>query len=406
MKEQYEFDFDEILKEFRNGKKLTGKGGLLAPLIKQLTEAALEAEIESHIADDVLSGRKNRRNGFNKKTIKGTSDGTFELETPRDRNGTFEPQIVKKHQTSLSDEIEKKILSMYGLGMSYRDISSHIEEIYQVSISTATISLITDKIISKVKEWQARPLQAMYPFIWLDAIHYKIKEDGRYISKAVYTILGVNMDGRKEVLGLYLSENEGAKFWLQILTDLHNRGVEDILIASVDGLSGFPEAINTIFPKTEVQLCIVHQIRNSLKYVASKNQKEFMKDLKRVYRAVSKEAAEAELDTLDEKWGKRYPIVINSWRNKWENLSVYFKYPEEIRKVIYTTNTIESVHRQFRKLTKTKGAFPNENSLLKLLYLGIQNASKKWTMPVRNWSLTLSQLAIFFERRLDKYLEV
>jgi transposase-like protein len=404
--EEYEFDFDEILKEFRNGKKLTGKGGLLAPLIKQLTEAALEAEIESHIADDVLSGRKNRRNGSNKKTIKGTSDGSFELETPRDRNGTFEPQIVKKHQTTISNEIEEKILSMYGLGMSYRDISSHIEEIYQVSISTATISLITDKIITKVKEWQARPLQAMYPFVWLDAIHYKVKEDGHYISKAVYTILGVDMEGRKEVLGLYLSENEGANFWLQVLTDLSNRGVEDILIASVDGLSGFPKAINTIFPQTEVQLCIVHQIRNSLKYVASKNQKEFMCDLKRVYRAVSKEAAEVELDKLEEKWGDKYPIVINSWRSKWENLSVYFKYPEDIRKVIYTTNTIESVHRQFRKLTKTKGAFPNENSLLKLLYLGIQNASKKWTMPIWNWSLTLSQLAIFFEGRLDKYLEV
>jgi transposase-like protein len=404
--EEYEFDFDEILKEFRNGKKLTGKGGLLAPLIKQLTEAALEAEIESHIADDILSGRKNRRNGSNKKTIKGTSDGSFELETPRDRNGTFEPQIVKKHQTTISNEIEEKILSMYGLGMSYRDISSHIEEIYQVSISTATISLITDKIIAKVKEWQARPLQAMYPFVWLDAIHYKVKEDGRYISKAVYTILGVDMEGRKEVLGLYLSENEGANFWLQVLTDLSNRGVEDILIASVDGLSGFPEAINTIFPQTEVQLCIVHQIRNSLKYVASKNQKEFMRDLKRVYRAVSKEAAEVELDKLEEKWGDKYPIVINSWRGKWENLSVYFKYPEDIRRVIYTTNTIESVHRQFRKLTKTKGAFPNENSLLKLLYLGIQNASKKWTMPIWNWSLTLSQLAIFFEGRLDKYLEV
>ena len=401
-----QFDFDEILDQFRSGKKLTGKGGLLAPLIKQLTEAALEAEIESHIADDVLSGRKNRRNGANRKTIKGTSDGTFELETPRDRNGTFEPQIVKKHQTTISDEIEEKILSMYGLGMSYRDISSHIEEIYQVSISTATISLITDKIIAKVKEWQARPLEAMYPFVWLDAIHYKIKEDGRYISKAVYTILGVNLEGRKEILGLYLSENEGANFWLQVLTDLQNRGVEDMLFASVDGLNGFPEAINSIFPQTKVQLCIVHQIRNSLKYVASKHQKEFMKDLKLVYKAISKEVAESELDRLEEKWGAMYPIVIQSWRNKWENLSYYFEYPEAIRKVIYTTNIIESVHRQFRKLTKTKGAFPNENSLLKLLYLGIQNASKKWTMPIWNWSLTLSQLAIFFEGRLDKYLEV
>jgi putative transposase len=242
--------------------------------------------------------------------------------------------------------------------------------------------------------------------VWLDAIHYKIKENGKYISKAVYTILGVGLSGKKEILGLYLSENEGANFWLQVLTDLNNRGIQDILIASVDGLKGFPEAIKAIFPKTEVQLCIVHQIRNSIRYVASKNQKEFMKDLKLVYRAISKEAAEVELDRLEEKWGSKYPIVIKSWRNKWENLSVYFKYPEDIRRVIYTTNIIESVHRQFRKLTKTKGAFPNENSLLKLLYMGIQNASKKWSMPIWNWSLTLSQLVIFFEGRLDEALNI
>lgn len=406
MNEEVDFDFDEILEEFRNGKKLTGKGGLLAPLIKQLTEAALEAEVESHIANDVLSGNRNRRNGVNKKTIKGTSDGTFELETPRDRNGTFEPQIVKKHQTTISDEIEEKIISMYGLGMSYRDISSHLEEIYQVAISTATISTITDKIITKVKEWQARPLESLYPFVWLDAIHYKVKDGGKYVSKAVYTILGVRLDGKKEILGLYLSENEGANFWLSVLTNLQARGVEDILIASVDGLKGFPEAINAIFPQTEVQLCIVHQIRNSIRYVVSKEQKEFAKDLKLIYQAPTKEVAEEELLKLEEKWGKKYPLVINSWNNKWDNLSIFFKYPAEIRKIIYTTNIIESIHRQFRKLTKTKGAFPNENSLLKLLYLGIQNASKKWSMPVRNWSLTISQLAIFFEGRLDKYLEV
>jgi transposase-like protein len=406
MNKDIDFDFNKILAEFRSGKKLTGKGGLLAPLIKQLTEAALEAEVESHIANDVLNGTSNRRNGFNKKTIKGTSDGTFELETPRDRNGTFEPQIVKKHQTTISDEIEEKILSMYGLGMSYKDISSHIEEIYQVSISTATISAVTDKIITKVKEWQARPLEAIYPFVWLDAIHYKIKDGGKYISKAVYTILGVRLDGKKEVLGLYLSENEGANFWLSVLTDLQARGVEDILIASVDGLKGFPEAINAIFPQTEVQLCIVHQIRNSIRYIASKDQKEFAKDLKLIYQASTKELAEEELLKLDKKWGKKYPIVINSWQNKWDNLSVFFKYPADIRKIIYTTNIIESVHRQFRKLTKTKGAFPNENSLMKLLYLGIQNASKKWTMPIKNWSLTISQLAIFFEGRIDKYLEM
>lgn len=398
MREKIEFDFNEVLEQFKNGEKLTGKDGLLAPLIKQLTEA----EVESHIANDVLSGKKNRKNGVNKKTIKGT----FELETPRDRNGTFEPQIVKKHQTTISDEIEEKILSMYGLGMSYTDISSHIEEIYQISISTATISTITDKIISKVKDWQGRPLESVYPFVWLDAIHYKIKDGGKYVSKAVYTVLGMGINGKKDILGLYLSQSEGANFWLSVLTDLNNRGVKDILIASVDGLKGFPEAIKTIFPNIEVQLCIIHQIRNSIRYVASKNHKEFMADLKPVYQAVNKEVAEDALLLLDEKWGKKYPIVIQSWQNKWENLSIYFKYPPEIRKVIYTTNIIESVHRQFRKLTKTKGAFPNENSLLKLLYMGIKNATKKWNMPIKNWNLTLSQLAIFFEGRLDKELKI
>ena len=395
------FDLNEALEQIKAGAKIDGKDGVLAPLIKQLTEAALEAELESHLGQEI----RNRKNGKSSKRMK-SSVGEFDLEVPRDRNGTFEPQIVKKHQRSMSDQIEQKILSLYALGNSYSQIRGHLEEIYGVSFSTAAISAVTDKIISLLKAWQQRPLEAIYPFVWLDAIHYKVKEDGRYASKAVYTILGVRLDGKKEVLGLYLSESEGANFWLQVLTDLNNRGVKDILIASVDGLSGFPEAINAIFPKTEVQLCVVHQIRNSLKYVASKNKKEFSKDLKSVYQAVSKEAAEAELNLLEEKWGGKYPIVINSWRNKWENLSNYFKYPEDIRRIVYTTNIIESVHRQFRKLTKTKGAFPNENSLLKLLYLGIQNAQKKWTMPIQNWSLTLSQLAIFFEGRLDDALDL
>ena len=403
MKER--FDFDKAVKELVEGKKISGKDGILAPLIKQLVEAALEAEIESHISNEILKGKKNRRNGYNRKKVK-SKDGEFELATPRDREGSFEPQIVKKHQTSISDEIEEKILSMYALGMSYKDIAKHIEDIYSISLSNATISNITDKIITKVKEWQQRALESIYPFIWLDAIHYKIKEDGKYVNKAVYTILGVNLQGKKEILGLYISESEGSNFWLSVLTDLNNRGVKDILIASVDGLKGFPEAINSIFPKTEVQLCIVHQIRNSIRYVASKDQKEFMKDLKLVYQAISKEIAEEHLEKLEEKWGKRYPIVINSWKNKWENLSNYFKYPEPIRKIIYTTNIIESVHRQFRKLTKTKGVFPNENSLLKLLYMGIQNAQKKWTMPIKNWNLTLSQLAIFFEGRLEEALKL
>ena len=395
-------DLTEALEQIKAGAKIDGKDGVLAPLIKQLTEAALQAELESHLTSEI---NKNRKNGKSTKTMK-SSVGEFELDVPRDRNGSYEPQIIKKHQTHMSDHIEQKILSLYALGNSYSQISEHIEEMYGFEFSKATISAVTDKVIPLLKEWQQRPLESIYPFVWLDAIHYKIKENGKYISKAVYTILGVGLNGKKEILGLYLSENEGANFWLQVLTDLNNRGVQDILIASVDGLKGFPEAINAIFPNTEVQLCIVHQIRNSIRYVASKNQKEFMKDLKQIYQAVSKEAAEEALIQLEDKWGKKYPIVIQSWKNKWENLSAYFKYPEDIRRIIYTTNIIESVHRQFRKLTKTKGAFPNENSLLKLLYMGIQNASKKWTMPMRNWSLTVSQLAIFFEDKLNNHLDI
>lgn len=403
--EKQQFNFNDAVQQLLSGKNINGKDGILAPLVKQLVEAALEAELDSHITQDVFSGNKNRKNGKTSKTIKSTN-GTFELETPRDRAGSFEPQIVKKNQTTISNEIEERILSMYGLGLSYKDIIKHIEEIYQIELSTATISAITDKIIDKVKAWQSRPLEAIYPFVWLDAIHYKIKDGGKYVTKAVYTVLGMGIDGKKDILGLYLSQSEGANFWLSVLTDLNNRGLEDILIASVDGLKGFPEAIKTIFPQTEVQLCVVHQIRNSLKYIASKDQKEFMRDLKLVYQATTKELAEDELLKLDEKWGKKYPIVLQSWQNKWENLSYYFKYPTAIRKIMYTTNIIESVHRQFRKLTKTKGAFPNENSLLKLLYMGIENAKEKWTQPVHNWSLTISQLAIFFEGRLDNYLEL
>ena len=395
-------DLTDALEQIKAGAKIEGKDGVLAPLIKQLTEAVLQAELESHLTREI---NKNRKNGKSTKTMK-SSVGEFELDIPRDRNGSYEPQIVKKHQTHMSDHIEQKILSLYALGNSYSQISEHIEEMYGIEFSKATISAVTDKVIPLLKEWQQRPLESIFPFVWLDAIHYKIKENGRYISKAVYTILGVGLNGKKEILGLYLSENEGANFWLQVLTDLNNRGVQDILIASVDGLKGFPEAIKAIFPNTEIQLCIVHQIRNSIRYVASKNQKEFMKDLKLIYQSISKEAAEIELDNLEEKWGKKYPIVIQSWKNKWENLSSYFKYPEDIKRIIYTTNIIESVHRQFRKLTKTKGAFSNENSLLKLLYMGIQNASKKRTMPIRNWSLTISQLSIFFEGRITNQLKI
>ena len=385
------FDFDQALKELQAGKNLTGKDGILSSLVKQLTEAALTAELAQHLETDP---EPNRKNGTSSKTLKHGS-GSFELNTPRDRNGTFEPQLIKKNQTTLNDEINTKILSMFSMGMSYRDINKHVEDIYGVNVSTGVISSVTDKLIPELEQWRQRPLDSHYPIVWLDAIHYKVKENGRYASKAIYTILALNMQGKKEILGLHSSENEGANYWLSVLTDLNNRGVKDILIACVDGLTGFPEAIGAIFPDTEVQLCVIHQIRNSMKYVASKNQKAFMADLKPVYRAATKEAAEIALDELEAKWGGSYPLVINSWRRKWGNLSVYFKYPEHIRKVIYTTNAVEAVHRQFRKLTKTKGAFPNENSLLKLLYAGILNATEKWTMPIHNWNLCLSQLAIY-----------
>ncbi len=396
------FDFETALKAFQSGKPLNGKDGVLTPLIKQLTEAALQAELDQHLKS---CKEPNRKNGSSAKTVKSSS-GTFELNTPRDRTGSFEPQLLKKNQTKLTDEIDSKILSMFALGMSYSDMRQHVGEMYGLEVSQATISSITDRLIPEMKEWQQRPLDEVYSFVWLDAIHYKVKDNGRYVSKAVYSILGLNIEGKKELLGLYISESEGANYWLSILTDLHHRGVKDILIACVDGLTGFPEAIATIYPDTEVQLCVIHQIRNSMKYVASKNQKAFMNDLKPVYRAATKDAAEMALDELEAKWGSLYPFVLQSWRRKWENLTVYFKYPENVRKVIYTTNAIEAVHRQFRKLTKTKGAFPNENSLMKLLYAGILNASKKWTMPIQNWNLTLSQLAIYFEGRLDKVLYI
>ncbi|WP_027856168.1 IS256 family transposase [Marinobacterium jannaschii] len=388
MADKYEIDIQAFAKALQSGQSLNGKDGLLTPLIKQITEAALGAELDEHLSKDDTS---NRRNGSSKKTVKSPS-GEFELETPRDRNGSFEPQTVKKYQTRLTDEMESKILSLFALGNSYQSIREHIMDMFGMSISNGTINAITDRLVPELRAWQERDLDPIYPFVWLDAIHYKIKENGRFVSKAVYTILGLTIEGKKELLGLYLSDSEGAHYWLSVLTDLQNRGLKDILIASVDGLKGFPEAIETIYPDTDVQLCIVHQIRNSMKYVASKNQKAFMADLKCVYKAATLNAAAQALDDLEGKWGQQYPLVIKSWRGKWENLSVYFKYPEQIRRAIYTTNAVEAVHRQFRKLTKTKGGFANETSLLKLLYVGMTKASEKWTHPVQNWNLTLSQL--------------
>ena len=400
--DKFEIDVEAFAKALQSGQPINGKDGLLTPLIKQITEAALAGELDQHLANETTP---NRKNGSSRKTVK-TSSGQFELETPRDRNGSFEPQTVKKYQTRLTDEMERKVLSLFALGNSYQNIREHLLDLYGMEVSNGTINAITDRLVPELKAWQERDLEPVYPFVWLDAIHYKVKENGRFVSKALYTILGLNIEGKKELLGLYLSESEGARYWLNVLTDLNNRGVKDILIASVDGLKGFPEAIETIFPETEVQLCVIHQIRNSMKYVASKNQKAFMVDLKCVYKAATQNAAEQALEELEAKWGTQYPRVIESWRRKWEHLSAYFKYPEDVRKAIYTTNAVEAVHRQFRKLTKTKGGFANENALLKLLYAGMLKASEKWTHPVQNWNLTLSQLSIHFEGRIDGYLDL
>lgn len=403
-----DFDFEafqqEAIKKLKAGKPLSGKDGVMMPLIKRIVEAALKGEVEAHLDSEPQEAR-NRKNGKGSKTMR-SDYGSFELETPRDRNATFEPELVKKRQTTLGKSFDDKIIALYGLGMSYTDIASHMEEMYGVEISPATLSAVTDNILPVIREWQARPLDEVYPFVWMDAIHYKVRDEGKIVSRAVYTVLGLNVQGMKDVLGIYISEAEGANFWLQVLTDLSNRGVKDILIASIDGLKGFSEAITTIFPNAEVQLCIVHQIRNSLKYVASKDQKAFLKDLKPVYKSVTKDLAEQKLNDLDATWGKKYPIVIKSWRVNWAELSAFFKYPEEIRKIIYTTNIIEGFHRQLRKVSKTKGAFTNETALLKLIYLALKNIEKKWTQPPRNWGQTVLQLSVFFEGRLKLDLRV
>lgn len=392
---------EKALKQFLSGESLTGKNGAFAPMLKEFMEEALEAEMSSHLSDeDKGSKAGNKRNGKGTKTLK-SNHGDVTINTPQDRNSTFEPEIVAKRQRILADNLEKQIIGMYGMGNSLRDISAHIEEMYDSKISTHVLSDITDRVIPKVKQWQDRPLEPVYCILWLDAMHFKVREEGKVKHKALYNILGINKAGRKEVLGMYISESEGANFWLQVLTQLQNRGLKDILIACTDNLTGFSEAIHSIYPKTDIQLCIVHQIRNSMKYVASKDQKDFMKDLKLVYKADTKDQAESALLDLEEKWGKRYPIVIRSWNDNWDRLSAYFEYTASIRKLIYTTNAVEGFHRQVRKVTKTKGAFTNDMALLKLVYLATRRIEKKWNAPLQNWGLVVQQLAIKFEGRLE-----
>lgn len=394
----YEALKTKALEQLRSGKSLFGKDGAFAPMLKEFLEAALEAEMDEHL-DDEERGNGNRKNGKTSKQLK-TAEGTLDIETPRDRSSSFEPQIVRKRETILAESLEQKILGLYGHGMSLRDITSHIKEMYDTDISAATLSAITDKIIPLVKEWQNRLLESTYCIVFLDAMYYKVKDEGKVVTRCVYNILGITTEGRKDLMGMYVAESEGANFWLGVLSNLQQRGVEDILIACIDNLKGFSEAISSIYPKTEVQTCVVHQIRNSLKYVASKDQKPFMADLKPVYQAVSLEEAEQRLMELEAKWGKKYPVVIDSWHRNWSKLTTYFKYSPSIRKLIYTTNTIEGFHRQIRKVTKTKGAFTSDMALLKLIYLATMNIQKKWTQPLQNWSLTVSQLSIIFGERL------
>jgi putative transposase len=394
----YEKAKQKLKEQFRTGKSLFSKGGAFAPLLQEMLNSILEGEIDGHL-DDQEREIGNRKNGKNTKLLK-TSSGTIEVTTPRDRLGNFEPEMVKKRETIMAQSLEDKIIGLYSLGTSLRDISAHIKETYDTDISATTLSAITDKVIPLVKEWQQRPLESLYCIVWLDAMFYKIKEEGRTQTRCVYNILGITRDGKKEVLGMYVSHSEGATFWLGVINDLKQRGVEDILIACIDGLKGFEEAIRTIFPDTEVQSCIVHQIRNSLKYIASKDQKAFMIELKPVYRADNELQALDELAKLKEKWNKKYPMVIGSWETNWPKLSTYFKYPAGIRKLIYTTNTIEGYHRQIRKVTKNKGVFTSDMALLKLIYLATERISQKWTMPIQNWSISASQLKIIFGNRM------
>jgi len=396
------------LSKAKNYNDLMGKEGAIKKLIARSLEQMLESELSEHLGYEKHSplGKNtgNSRNGKTSKTLKN-DNGQIDIVVPRDRNGEFDPVIVKKYERTIGP-IEDKIVSMYAKGMTTRDIQSHIEELYGLDISPTLVSNITDKIVHIATEWQNRPLEAVYPIVFLDAIHYKVRDETtkKVTSKAAYTCLGVDISGRKDLLGLWVGQAEGANFWLNILTELKNRGVQDIFIACIDGLKGFPEAINTVFPKTEIQLCVIHQIRNTLKYVASRDQKEFMKELKTVYTAPTEEAALEQLNLLEENWNKKYSLVLKSWRDNWVNLATFFKYPQEIRTVIYTTNAVESVHSQFRKVTKARSLFPNDDALKKMLYLAYRDLSKKWTMPIRNWSIVLSNFSITFEDRLEPFL--
>lgn len=404
-----EFNYKAEVKKCKTIDDVMGKDGLIQRLVKDVLENILEGEIEEHLGRNKYertetneSSKKNYRNGYSSKNLR-SSFGDVDLDIPRDRNAEFEPQIIKKYET-VCTELDKKVISLYAKGMTTSDIQAEIEDLYGITISPSMVSRITDKVMDSAVEWQNRALDKIYPIVYLDAMYFKVRSNGKIVNKAVYICLGYNMQGYKEILGSWVDEAEGAKFWLKICTDLKNRGVKEILIACMDGLKGLPEAIKTVFPSVNIQTCIVHQIRNSIKYIASKDKKEFIKDLKCVYKATTEELALAHLDNLKDKWGDKYAIVIDSWYNNWSQLSTFFNFSPEIRKMIYTTNTLEGFNRQIRKYTKARTIFPTDQSLSKCVYLATMEIIEKWTQPTPNWGRTLAELSIIFEEQLNDEL--
>lgn len=396
------FDLQAELAKCKTANDLTGKNGLIQRLIGGMLEQMLQKEMDEHLGYEKHSPEGhhsgNSRNGRTKKTLK-SNYGEIEVEVPRDRNSEFEPIAVKKRQRSISD-FDDKIISMYAKGMTTRDIQAHIQELFGFEMSPALISNITDKVIEVATDWQARQLQSVYPIVFFDAIHYKVKEGGKVVSKAAYTCLGIDNAGKKDVLGLWVGESEGSKFWLKVCTELSSRGVKGILIACIDGLKGLPDAIRSVFSDVKIQLCVIHMIRNSIRFIPTKHSKEFVADLKTIYGATTKELAELNLERLREKWDDRYPLAVKPWIANWENLSTFFEFSQPIRRIIYTTNAVECLHRQFRKVTKNKAVFPTDDALFKMLFLAVRDISKKWTMPHREWKTVISHLALAYGERL------
>ena len=408
-KNDINFDYNSEVKRCKTIDDVLGKNGLVQRLVKDVLENILEAEMDEHLGrgkyqrqSDIEPEERNYRNGYSPKNLR-SSFGDVDLHIPRDRKAEFEPQIIKKYET-VCNELDKKIISLYAKGMTTSDIQAEIEDLYGITISPSMVSKITDKVIAAATEWQNRMLDKIYPIVYLDAMYFKVRSNGKIVNKAVYICLGYTMEGYKDILGLWVDEAEGAKFWLGICNDLKNRGVKEILIACMDGLKGLPQAIQTVFPSANIQTCIVHQIRNSIKYIASKDKKSFMKDLKEVYKAATEELALAQLDKLKETWGNSYGMVIDSWYNNWNNLSTFFDFSPRIRKMIYTTNALEGFNRQVRKYTKSRTIFPTDESLNKCVYLATMEIMEKWTQPVPNWGATLAELTLFFTEELKDEL--